>query len=64
MTRKDFELIAATLREMRRLASADATAGDLWNETVLAFAASLKSTNKQFNADKFKRACGPNAHCS
>lgn len=54
MTRKDFELIAATLNSQRR---------KLYNTDALDmlardFADRLKATNKQFNRDKFLRACG------
>jgi hypothetical protein len=47
MTRKDFELIARVLKA--RQASA---------ELIRDFAEELRATNKQFNRDKFIRACG------
>jgi phage gp16-like protein len=56
MTKKDFELIANTLRTQRLTAlydnweALDALARD--------FADALKATNKQFNRVKFLRACG------
>lgn len=55
MTKKDFELIAATIK---------ATRGDypgnlqMVDAMALAFADRLRATNKQFNRDKFLRACG------
>jgi hypothetical protein len=61
MTKKDFELIAATLKQTRDRFIHDPKAAG----TVLvldcqsrAFADSLKATNKQFNRDKFLHACG------
>lgn len=56
MTRKDFELIAATLK-------AERPPNDLfllphWQRVVLSFADALRATNKQFNRDLFLRACG------
>ncbi len=55
MTRKDFELIAAVLKAHRN----DNRLIDI-SISCLArdFAEALKATNKQFNADKFIRACG------
>lgn len=53
MTRKDFELIAATLRARRDhigSAYAEMLAED--------FANALRATNQQFNRDRFLRACG------
>lgn len=53
MTLKDFELIAALLKAQR------AYVGDmLINAMAHDFAHALKATNKQFNHDKFLRACG------
>lgn len=56
MTRKDFELIAATLKASRDPHTAKA------NETIdylsRQMADALKCTNAQFDADRFLRACG------
>ncbi len=61
MTRKDFEMIAATLAEVRadfaehKLARAP---GELAVDIVIKrFANALKSTNSRFNADRFIEAC-------
>jgi hypothetical protein len=58
MTRKDFELIAARLKAARDRAPLFATDHDAIAHD---FADALKATNKQFNRDKFLRACG--CHC-
>lgn len=52
MTRKDFELIAATVKAIGCL--------EYPQRCIVAheFAQALKATNKQFNRDKFIRACG------
>lgn len=47
MTKKDFELIAALLKATY---ASEAMAKE--------FADALRATNKQFNRDKFLRACG------
>jgi hypothetical protein len=52
MTRKDFELIASTLKGY-----GDADKG-LIDALARSFADALRTTNKQFNRDKFIRACG------
>lgn len=60
MTKKDFELIAAVLNNYH-------LDTPIQKQIVAAvareFADRLKATNKQFNRDKFLRACGvcPNA---
>jgi hypothetical protein len=54
MTRKDFELIASTLKTFREYAD-DRSAIDALSRD---FADRLKATNQQFNRDKFLRACG------
>ncbi len=60
MTRKDFKLIAATLKDCRAdvaLAS-DPTREMAVTDLVIArFARALKSTNPRFNADRFIEAC-------
>jgi hypothetical protein len=53
MTRKDFELIAATIKAQR-----DVTPNLCVDLLARDFADVLKATNKQFNRDKFLRACG------
>jgi hypothetical protein len=54
MTRKDFELIAATLKTHREYAD-DRNAVDALSED---FATRLMATNAQFDRAKFLRACG------
>jgi len=54
MTRKDFELIAATLKAVR---GTTANHG-LMDDIAICLAERLKDTNQQFNRDKFLRACG------
>jgi hypothetical protein len=56
MTRKDFELIAATIKA-QRCANLFATA-DAIDALAFDFADRLKGTNQQFNRDRFLRACG------
>lgn len=60
MTRKDFDLIAATLKHARFYESGGCTpaATIVLNYLSRDFAERLKATNQQFNADKFLRACG------
>lgn len=61
MTRKDFELIAATLRQERpdRDGSKWADgARDSWSTTVLHFASTLATTNHAFDRARFIKACG------
>lgn len=58
MSRKDFELIARTLREVRPDEKGLPARLELWRETVEAFAKALPAVNARFNADRFKRACG------
>lgn len=53
MTKKDFELIAAVLIAAR--AYVQHSNMDFLSR---AFADALATTNKQFNRDKFLRACG------
>jgi hypothetical protein len=57
MTRKDFELIAGTLKAQWQFARTD-EAKALLTATVQLMARNLATTNKQFNHDKFVRACG------
>lgn len=62
MNGKDFELIAATLRGSRpaaHLQMVELALVDVWLETLThQFADALRATNKQFNREKFIRACG------
>ena len=66
MTKKDFELIANTLRseDPRTKHYPDMTdwekgvAGEEWNTTVLAFADALATTNPRFDRARFLAACG------
>lgn len=53
MTRKDFELIARVIKAHRTYE------GDMpVDQLARDMAAELRTTNKQFNRDKFIRACG------
>ena len=65
MTKKDFELIANTLRseDPRTKHYFDMTdwekgAADEWNTIVLAFANALQTTNPRFDRARFLAACG------
>lgn len=64
MTRKDFELIAAAIKAAHicHVGSRDNITTQLANDAIdsLAhdFAERLKTTNAQFNRDRFLRACG------
>lgn len=53
MTRKDFELIARIVKAHRKY-EGDATVDQLARD----MADALRTTNQQFNRDKFLRACG------
>jgi hypothetical protein len=57
MTRKDFVLIAATLRTVRPKEE-DLSEREQWAGTVRAFADSLATTNARFNRERFCKACG------
>jgi hypothetical protein len=50
MSRKDFELIAATIRGFADTASAEVAAHE--------FARALARTNARFDRDRFLKACG------
>lgn len=60
MTRKDFELIAATLKAARFEGSGGCTpqAGKVLDYLAEHFADRLQSTNAAFNRDRFLLACG------
>jgi hypothetical protein len=60
MTKKDFELIAATLRALlfENAGGCTPQAAKVHAYLSADFADRLKATNKQFNRDKFLRACG------
>lgn len=57
MTRKDFELIAATLKEQRwhKLSEEQVT---LLDNVALDFATRLHATNAAFDTARFLKACG------
>ncbi len=57
MTRKDFELIAAIIKAERANPMSE-TSRWLFDNLSHEFAAKLKTTNAQFNRDRFLRACG------
>lgn len=57
MTRKDFELIAATIKNMRGFAFQEAPATR--EDVAKAFANVLHQTNPRFNWAKFVAACLP-----
>lgn len=57
MSRKDFELIAATIRNYGPIA--DSTAKDNRRAGMArAFAKALSATNPRFDSDRFIKACG------
>lgn len=56
MTRKDFELIAATIKHAKD--NDDPWAGATYDCLAEALADKLKETNALFNRDRFLRACG------
>lgn len=53
MSKKDYELIADLLRNVKVWMSSDD-----FKSLVAVFAAELASTNARFNADRFRKACG------
>lgn len=57
MTKKDFELIAATLKVQLPFSQTD-DERELLRAIVKQFAENLRATNKQFNRDRFIIACG------
>lgn len=64
MSRKDYELIAETLRISKPRRSQTDDIGQAlrvsWNNTVENFAAELRGTNPRFDAARFRKACGYN----
>lgn len=56
MTKKDFVLIAGVVKEL--------SYGTQQQAIAEAFANRLALTNKQFNREKFLRACGANPHAA
>jgi hypothetical protein len=62
MTKKDFEMIASTLKsEMPEREPGNRWsdgARDEWSTTCLAFASMLASTNPRFDRARFLAACG------
>jgi hypothetical protein len=58
MTRKDFEFIAETLKDVRPASVAYTDTLEQWKRTVRTFAARLKGTNPRFDAIRFAKAAG------
>lgn len=66
MTRRDFELIAATIRDSRSAAPEGSEHADTWfagfraahTELAHDFADELVATNPRFDRERFLRACG------
>lgn len=61
MTRKDYELIAGVLKELKREWSTDPYmqgAFAQWQRTVHEFTSALATTNPAFDPMRFARACG------
>jgi hypothetical protein len=60
MQRRHFELIAETIKEMvdDYANEPDHPYRDMGRVVAVRFASKLKSTNPQFNRDRFLRACG------
>ena len=57
MTRKDFQLIADTLKANKPDEYWTAET-DQWKSTVLEFTINLATTNARFDREGFKAACG------
>jgi len=57
MSRKDFELIASTIRGLPSGMNGELSRGDVAD----AFAQALKSTNANFDKQRFLAACTPKA---
>lgn len=62
MSRKDFELIAATIKGLipGDMADTNAPVFSVYHRQHVAwrFAEALRRTNNRFNAERFLRACG------
>lgn len=66
MTKKDYELIAGELRDLKRFVDRtnDLTDGyssgkyDTWYVAVCSFCATLKNKNSKFDRSKFLNSCG------
>lgn len=63
MSRKEFELIARALKETQpgketELSRVHSSVHGQWCVTTLRLAMELKTTNPQFNQERFLRACG------
>ena len=60
MTRKDFQLIADVLKTAAESAEENGSkmAGAVIEGLSLRFASALRSTNSNFDRDRFLRACG------
>lgn len=57
MTRKDYELIAKTLKKNKPSLSHEYIEKVLWENIVKEFASSLKQENQRFNEAIFLEAC-------
>tara|TARA_R110000868_G_scaffold143263_2_gene361203 strand:- start:4574 stop:4753 length:180 start_codon:yes stop_codon:yes gene_type:complete len=57
MSRKDYETLAAALREARPSADAPEMVRDTWTRTVSALSYRFLCENPRFNAVKFRAAC-------
>lgn len=58
MTRKDYELIAETLRTAKPLSDASGEVHAFWGRTCDMFAITLSETNPRFDRMRFLKACG------
>ena len=64
MTRKDFELLAAAIRESRILDAHEATAANQHAFTARCVSAALARTNPRFDAARFLKAAGAASEAS
>jgi hypothetical protein len=60
MTKRDFEMIAAALRDTRPLPSREPGERVRWLEIVDTFASRLGRSNPAFDRERFTAACGRN----
>ena len=58
MTRKDYELIARSLRSTKPDELSTTVEQVLWRRTCRVFAGDLQADNPNFNCKLFLRACG------
>lgn len=57
MTRKDYEMLAATMRRLEPSSSEPVVLFDAWLATCSELAHALRADNRNFDYDKFYKAC-------